>query len=67
MEKNITDIMCNINRIFHIFNKIFDQLIGANQGTHGKTILAGIRSPHRVSNLGYGFGHDCSAGFSPHG
>ena len=59
MKKKITDIMCKINHIIRIFSKIFTQLIGANQGTHGKAISTGTCSPHRVSNLGYGF--------SPHG
>jgi hypothetical protein len=67
MEENITDIMCKIKHIIHIFSKIFTQLTGANQGTHGEVILAGSPSPHRASNLGYGSSHDCNRGFSPYG
>jgi hypothetical protein len=67
MKKNIIAIMCKINHIIHISSKIVTQLIGADQGTHGKAILAGIRLPHRVSNLAYGSSHDGNCGFSPYG
>ena len=38
-EKNITDIMCKINYIIHIFSKIFTPLASVKKGTHGKVLL----------------------------